>query len=1080
MKESSKLGKMNEFIHSAVALSVLFFILTTLQFNSFATEVTRNPSLYALGMDTVTVRWRTDSSAISSIKYGTSLTNLDQSAVDTSSTTDHVLTINGLSPGVKYYYEIWDNSSKLIGGTSDYYFITNEGVNSTKTFRVWIGGDVGQADRTSEFDNMRACNDRYFERYGNYHADAVIWAGDMVENGLDSEYQQSFDIYKHILQNSPVYTVRGNHDSDSGVYYNTFSLPADGRCGGYSSGMNEYYSWELGPAHFIALTQFENSSFYKIDPNTSSDEGRLQYEWLKADLENIDKSKIKWIVVYTHHPFYTRGHHSSYRSARSGSSRPSSRARYLQEDVVPLLEQHGVDLVITGHNHCLERSYLMHGYKEWDNSSDYNFVDPTAFILSKGNNGEFTKDATPNAPGTIYCTMPSCAAPSSYDDDSEPQNNDELVPMMPVIIGKNDPEGHTGDDAVGFGVMEIQNNRLDVVFVNKDGSTMDEFSVTKGDVTPTASAPTATPAGGSYQNSVTVTLSADSGADIFYSLDGSTPTIAYTAPIVIDTLGTTTLKAIAKEDGVNDSTIITEEYVITVPTASAPTATPAGGLYQDSVTVTLSADAGADIFYSLDGSTPTIAYTAPIVIDTLGTTTLKAIAKEDGVNDSNIITEEYVITDESYISISIASENDDAEEGSEGPGTMYLHSSDLELTLDSNEQVVGMRFVDIPIPPGASITNAYIQFTVDETNSSSCNLTITGELSADAPVFTTTAYDISSRTDTSASVSWTPPAWTTVGEAGTDQRTPNISGIIQEIVNQGGWQSGNALVLIINGTGERVAESYDGDASAAPLLHIEYSTSNDTPHSADTNSNWNISQPEVDSFISLYNNNNNTEATANGDITPGRITMREVMRVIYLYNNGGAYQGGQATVDTYDVAGAQGDAEAPAPVADNTITVVNSADSGAGSFRDAIADAAPGDTITFSESLEKITLANEIVIDKSVTIDGNGVTIVSGNSETRIFQIYNKNEDIFVSLLNMGIVDANNSIDEFGGAIYNNGENLTLENCLLNNNANTVAEGKGGAVYTSGVLTVKNCVFSNNTAKTDDNIYSTNGDVIIE
>ena len=63
------------------------------------------------------------------------------------------------------------------------------------------------------------------------------------------------------------------------------------------------------------------------------------------------------------------------------------------------------------------------------------------------------------------------------------------------------------------------------------------------------------------------------------------------------------------------------------------------------------------------------------------------------------------------------------------------------------------------------------------------------------------------------------------------------------------------------------------------------------------------------------------------------------------------------------------------------------------------------------------------VVDKSITIDGNGVTIVSGDAQTRIFRIYNEDEVIFVLLLNMGIVDANNSTDEFGGAIYNNEEN---------------------------------------------------------
>jgi hypothetical protein len=61
-----------------------------------------------------------------------------------------------------------------------------------------------------------------------------------------------------------------------------------------------------------------------------------------------------------------------------------------------------------------------------------------------------------------------------------------------------------------------------------------------------------------------------------------------------------------------------------------------------------------------------------------------------------------------------------------------------------------------------------------------------------------------------------------VGQAESDQRTTDIAPIIQEIVNRPGWSSGNSLVIIVSGTGERVAESYDGVANGAPLLHVEF------------------------------------------------------------------------------------------------------------------------------------------------------------------------------------------------------------------------------------------------------------------
>jgi hypothetical protein len=52
----------------------------------------------------------------------------------------------------------------------------------------------------------------------------------------------------------------------------------------------------------------------------------------------------------------------------------------------------------------------------------------------------------------------------------------------------------------------------------------------------------------------------------------------------------------------------------------------------------------------------------------------------------------------------------------------------------------------------------------------------------------------------------------------------DIKTIVQEIVNRPGWSSGNSLAFIITGTGTRTAESYEGNFGAAPLLHVEYTS----------------------------------------------------------------------------------------------------------------------------------------------------------------------------------------------------------------------------------------------------------------
>ncbi len=172
--------------------------------------------------------------------------------------------------------------------------------------------------------------------------------------------------------------------------------------------------------------------------------------------------------------------------------------------------------------------------------------------------------------------------------------------------------------------------------------------------------------------------------------------------------------------------------------------------------------------------------------------------------------------------VRVATGNDDAEQRVSS-GSVNLTSSDLELIADgSNDQLVGMRFTNVTVPNGATISSAYTQFQVDETNSGATNINIQGQAIDDAPTFTTGNSNISSRSRTSASVAWAPVAWTTVGEAGPDQRTPDLKSVIQEIVNRPGWTSGNDVVIIFTGSGERTAESYNGSSSGAALLHIEY------------------------------------------------------------------------------------------------------------------------------------------------------------------------------------------------------------------------------------------------------------------
>lgn len=171
------------------------------------------------------------------------------------------------------------------------------------------------------------------------------------------------------------------------------------------------------------------------------------------------------------------------------------------------------------------------------------------------------------------------------------------------------------------------------------------------------------------------------------------------------------------------------------------------------------------------------------------------------------------------VDVRVNGSSNDAEESSSG--SMSLTSTDLELVTDGSRgaQVVGMRFQNVAVPRGAVITAATLTFTVDESTSGTTSLSIRGQNIDDAPTFTTGSRNLSNRSLTAASVAWSPSAWSTTGQT---KVSPNIAAVISEITGRSGWASGNDLVIVITGSGSRVAEAYDGVAAAAPLLHIEY------------------------------------------------------------------------------------------------------------------------------------------------------------------------------------------------------------------------------------------------------------------
>jgi hypothetical protein len=166
-------------------------------------------------------------------------------------------------------------------------------------------------------------------------------------------------------------------------------------------------------------------------------------------------------------------------------------------------------------------------------------------------------------------------------------------------------------------------------------------------ITLTAATPTFSVAAGSYTSAQTVTISdTTSGARIYYTTNGTTPTTAstlYSAAISVST--TETVKAIAVATGYTNSTVASAAYTIML-TAATPTFSVAAGTYTSAQTVTISdATSGARIYYTTNGTTPTTASTLYSGAITIGSTeTLSAIAVATGYTNSAVASAAYTIT----------------------------------------------------------------------------------------------------------------------------------------------------------------------------------------------------------------------------------------------------------------------------------------------------------------------------------------------------------------------------------------------------------------------------------------------------
>ncbi len=310
-------------------------------------NLVRGPYLQTLTETSVTIAWRTSIATDSVVNFGTTLGALNSTVSDAASTTEHAVEVTGLTPGGTYYYEVGHAGGILAGNTSDHTFRAAPPTGTPQRFVTWIVGDSGNGS-----PEQAAVRDAMLSFTSGDPPDLFLHVGDMAyNNGTDIEFTENFFApYAGILQRTVCWPSIGNHEADnsdsptqSGPYYAAYILPTLAEAGGLASGTEAYYSFDYANAHFVCLDSHDT-------PRGTSD---AMLTWLQDDLLATDQ---EWLIAFWHHPPYTKGSHDSDDFADSGG-----RMIDMRVNALPILEAAGVDLVLAGHSHIYERSFLVDG-----------------------------------------------------------------------------------------------------------------------------------------------------------------------------------------------------------------------------------------------------------------------------------------------------------------------------------------------------------------------------------------------------------------------------------------------------------------------------------------------------------------------------------------------------------------------------------------------------------------------------------------------------------------------------------------------------------------------------------------------
>lgn len=406
-----------------------------------AAPLERQPSIQRLAPTEVTIVWSTADRQVGGLDIGESLDALEPQLLSYVPRKQHEIRVRNLQPDTRYFYRVRSGVEIAAGGDADHWFRTAPLAGSTNKVRAWIAGDtgVGTEKQRAVFDAMHAATQAS-------PPSLFVSLGDIAYGGSHEDFTAVyFEMYRRLLRSTGSWPTLGNAeggfvDSDerTGPYFEAFVLPAEGECGGVASGTEAYYAYDYANVHFIVLDSSDSS----LRPS-----GPMLL-WARNDAETTTQP---WTIAYWHHPPYANGSHNSDIEARLVTVR---------ENVLPILEAAGVDLVLAGHSHAYERTYLLDGAYDTPSVAGLGVLDSgDGRVLG---DGPYVKPPgrQPHA-GTVYVVAGHGGASVSGPSDH---------PLSVFSEGKR-----------GSCILDVHDNRLTLTNLRDDGVVTDRVDVVKGD-----------------------------------------------------------------------------------------------------------------------------------------------------------------------------------------------------------------------------------------------------------------------------------------------------------------------------------------------------------------------------------------------------------------------------------------------------------------------------------------------------------------------------------------------------------------------------------------------------------------------